>query len=113
MKKILSISVGSSSRDHTTRHTFLGEECEISRQGTDGDFERALQRYADLDGKVDAFGVGGLEFYLRIDQKRHYFRDVNRIRRAVQISKIGDGNGVKGLLERFKSLDILPFLQII
>ena len=42
VKKILSISVGSSSRDHTTRHTFLGEECELSRQGTDGDFAKAL-----------------------------------------------------------------------
>jgi hypothetical protein len=100
MKKILSISVGSSSRDHITRHSFLGQECEISRQGTDGNFEKAVQRYADLDGKVDAFGVGGLEFYLRIDQKRWYFRDVSRIRRVVKISKIGDGNGVKGLLER-------------
>ncbi|RJP49342.1 MAG: quinate 5-dehydrogenase [Anaerolineaceae bacterium] len=107
MKKILSISVGSSSRDHTARHTFLSEECEISRQGTDGDFEKAIQRYADLDGKVDAFGVGGLEFYLRIDQKRWYFRDVARIRRVVMVSKIGDGNGVKGILERraFQALE--------
>ncbi len=100
MKKILSISVGSSSRDHTTRHTFLGQECELSRQGTDGDFDKAVQRYADLDGKVDAFGVGGVEFFLRVGKRRYYFRDVSRIRRAVKISKIGDGNGVKGLLER-------------
>lgn len=100
MKKILSISVGSSSRDHTTRHVFLGEECELSRQGTDGDFNKAVQRYSDLDGRVDAFGVGGLEFYLRVGTRRYYFRDVSRIRRAVKISKIGDGNGVKGLLER-------------
>jgi ABC-type polysaccharide/polyol phosphate transport system ATPase subunit len=41
-KKILSISVGSSSRDHTTRHVFLGEECELSRKGTDGDFENLV-----------------------------------------------------------------------
>ncbi len=100
MKKILSISVGSSSRDHTTRHTFLGQECELSRQGTDGDFDKAVQRYADMDGKVDAFGVGGVEFFLRVGKRRYYFRDVSRIRRAVKISKIGDGNGVKGLLER-------------
>jgi hypothetical protein len=100
MKKILSISVGSSSRDHTTRHTFLGQECELSRQGTDGDFEKAVQRYYDMDGKVDAFGVGGVEFFLRVGPKRYYFRDVSRIRRAIKISKVGDGNGVKGLLER-------------
>jgi len=107
MKKILSISVGSSSRDHTTRHFFLGQECELSRQGTDGDFEKAVQRYADMDGKVDAFGVGGVEFFLRVAKKRYFFRDVSRIRRAIKISKVGDGNGVKGLLERraFQALE--------
>jgi len=107
MKKILSISVGSSSRDHTTKHVFLGQECELSRQGTNGDFERAVQRYADMDGKVDAFGVGGVEFYLRVGRKKYYFKDVSRIRRAIKVSKVGDGNGVKGLLERraFQALE--------
>ena len=100
MKKILSISVGSSSRDHTTRHVFLGQECELSRQGTDGDFDKAVRQYAECDGQVDAFGVGGVEFFLRVGKKRYYFRDVKRIRNAVKISKVGDGNGVKGILER-------------
>ena len=107
MKKILSISVGSSSRDHTTKHVFLDQECELSRQGTDGDFEKAVQRYAEMDGKVDAFGVGGVEFYLRVGKNRYYFRDVSRIQRAIKVSKVGDGNGVKGLLERraFQALE--------
>jgi len=107
MKKIISISVGSTSRNHTTKTVFLGEECEISRQGTDGDFEKAIQHYRDLDGKVDAFGAGGVEFFLRVADKRYYFRDVKRIRKAIKISKVGDGNGVKGLLERraFQALE--------
>src|SRR5512147_2692047 len=107
MKKILSVSVGSSSRDHTTRHVFLDQECELSRQGTDGDFDKAVQRYAEMDGKVDAFGVGGVEFFLRVGKKRYYFRDVQRIRKAIKVSKVGDGNGVKGLLERraFQALE--------
>lgn len=100
MKKILSISVGSSSRDHTTRHVFLDQECELSRQGTDGDFNKAVQQYAECDGKVDAFGVGGVEFYLRVGKRRYYFREVKRVRNAIKVSKVGDGNGVKGLLER-------------
>lgn len=107
MKKILSISVGSSSRDHTTKHVFLGQECELSRQGTDGDFEKAVRRYAEMDGNVDAFGVGGVEFFLRVGTKKYYFKDVSRIRKAIKISKVGDGNGVKGLLERraFQALE--------
>ena len=100
MKKIISISVGSSARDHTTRHTFLGQECEISRQGTNGDFKKAIELYKELDGKVDAFGIGGVEFFLQVEDKKYYFRDVKRIRNAIKISKAGDGNGVKGLLER-------------
>lgn len=111
MKKILSISVGSSSRDHTTRHTFLGQECELSRQGTDGDFEKAVQMYRDNDGKVDAFGVGGAEFFLQVAKRRYYFRDIKRIRRAIRISKVGDGNGVKGILERRAFLALEKYLN--
>ena len=100
MKKILSVSLGSPSRDHTTRHTFLGQECELSRKGTGADFEKALAMYREYDGKVDAFGVGGIEFYLGVGSRRYYFREAKRIRAAIQISKVGDGNGVKGLLVR-------------
>lgn len=98
MKKILSVSLGSASRDHTTRHVFLGEECELSRKGTNADFEKALAMYREYDGRVDAFGVGGLEFYLGVGKRRYYFREGKRIRAAIKVSKVGDGNGVKGLL---------------
>jgi hypothetical protein len=98
VKKILSVSLGSPSRDHTTRHEFLGQECELSRQGTGADFEKALAMYREYDGKVDAFGVGGLEFYLGVGKRRYYFREGKRIRAAIKVSKVGDGNGIKGLL---------------
>lgn len=107
MKKILSVSVGSAQRDHATVHTFLGQECEIARKGTDGDFNKAIQMYRDYDGKVDAFGVGGVEFFIKVADKRYYMRDVKRMAKAIKISKVGDGNGVKGILEKraFESLE--------
>lgn len=98
MKKILSISMGSSSRDHTTVHEFLGEEFEISRIGYNADLEKVIEAYKEYDGKVDAFGVGGVEFYLGVGEKKYYFREVKRIRDAIKKSKAGDGNGIKGLL---------------
>lgn len=98
MKKVLSISLGSSTRDHTTEAEFLGEHFWLSRQGTDGDFEKALQLYREYDGKVDAFGVGGTEFYQVVAGRRYYWRDARRIREAIKISKVGDGNGIKHLL---------------
>lgn len=99
MKKVLSISIGSSSRDHTTEAEFLGQHFWLSRQGTDGDLDKAVQMYREYDGKVDAFGVGGCEFYLQVQGRRYYFREIKRIREAVKISKIGDGNGLKHILE--------------
>jgi hypothetical protein len=100
VKKILSISIGSASRDHTTRHVFLGQEFEITRMGTNGDVEKAAQLYREMDGKVDAFGVGGAGFYLQVADKRYYFREPKKFRKAIRISKVGDGSRVKGLLEK-------------
>jgi hypothetical protein len=111
MRKILSISVGSSSRNHVTKQEFLGQMCRLERRGTDGDFDRAVELYAELDGTVDAFGVGGAEFFLEVGKRRYYFRDCKRISRAVQKSKIGDGNGVKGLLARRALADLEEHLQ--
>jgi hypothetical protein len=98
MKKVLSISIGSSSRDHTAQTEFLGVPFELSRQGTDGDLDEAVRLFAQYDGQVDAFGVGGTEFYLQVGQRRYYFRDCQRIRRAIKRSKVGDGNGIKPLV---------------
>lgn len=98
MKKVLSVSLGSSTRDHTTEADFLGEHFWLSRQGTDGDFERYVHLYHEYDGKVDAFGVGGTEFYLWVNGRRYYFREAKRIRQAIKISRVGDGNGIKHLL---------------
>ena len=98
MKRVLSISLGSSTRDHTTEADFMGQHFWLSRQGTDGDLKRYVQRFREEDGKVDAFGVGGTEFYLWVNKRRYYFREAKQVRKAIKISKVGDGNGIKHLL---------------
>jgi hypothetical protein len=98
MKKVLSISLGSSTRDHTTEAEFLGQRFWLSRQGTDGDFDKYLQMYREYDGKVDAFGIGGAEFYLLVNGRRYYWRQIKAVREVIRISKVGDGNGLKHLL---------------
>ena len=100
LRKVLSVSIGSSKRDHTTITEFMGIPFEVSRIGTDGDLDRALELYREYDGKVDAFGVGGTEFYLWVNGRRYYFQEMRAIREAVEISKIGDGQGVKHFLGR-------------
>lgn len=99
MKKVLSVSLGTSTRDHTAEAEFLGQCFWLSRQGTDGDFKRYVAMFKENDGKVDAFGIGGTEFYLWVNNRKYYFREVKQVRRVIQKSKVGDGNGIKHLLE--------------
>ena len=73
MKRVLSVSLGSSTRDHATDAEFLGQHFRLVRQGTDGDFERYIRMFQENDGKVDAFGVGGAEFYVLVNGI-YYFR---------------------------------------
>ncbi|MCX7682555.1 MAG: quinate 5-dehydrogenase, partial [Anaerolineae bacterium] len=61
MKRAVSISLGSSTRDKKVTLTLLGQEITLERIGTDGDVAQAIRLYRELDGKVDAFGVGGID----------------------------------------------------
>ncbi len=61
MKRAVSISLGSSTRDKAVEIDLLGERARIERIGTDGDMRRAQRLYAELDGQVDAFGIGGTD----------------------------------------------------
>ncbi|MFA7574999.1 MAG: hypothetical protein WCY14_05850, partial [Arcobacteraceae bacterium] len=64
MKKVLGVSLGSSSRNHIAKVNILGQEVEIERRGTDGDVKKMMQLYQEYDGKVDVFTLGGTDLYL-------------------------------------------------
>jgi len=100
MKRVVSVSLGSPARDHAVSLTLLGEQIHLERRGVNGDMQRALKLYRELDGRVDAFGVGGIEFYMPVAKRRYYWRDARRIRQAIRVSKAGDGNGVRAILAR-------------
>jgi len=100
VKQIVSVSLGSSSRDHRAEAEFFGERFDISRVGTDGSLDRALERVRELDGKVDAIGLGGIDVYLYAGTKRYALRDGLRLLEAAKITPVVDGSGLKNTLER-------------
>lgn len=100
LKRVVSVSLGSSKRDHKVIVELLGEKVEISRVGTDGDFNRALDMLRELDGKVDAIGLGGIDVYLYVRQKRYAIQDGLRLMDAVKVTPVVDGSGLKNTLER-------------
>jgi len=107
MKRAVSISLGSSKRNKAVTVNLLGEQVSIERIGTDGDMEAAARKYQELDGQVDAFGVGGADLGLLVDTKWYPLYSVNKMVRFVKQTPIVDGTGLKITLEK----KVAPFLD--
>jgi hypothetical protein len=115
MKRAVSISIGSSRRDKTVEVELLSEKISIERIGTDGSMERAAQLFRELDGKVDAFGVGGTDLGLTVGSKWYPLYSVQPMVRFVKKTPLVDGNGLRHTLEiqiaQFVEANIGDYIQ--
>ncbi|GAG64908.1 unnamed protein product [marine sediment metagenome] len=102
MKKVLGVSLGSSTRDHKVEIEVLGEKVEIERRGTDGDVHKMMQIFQEYDDKVDVFGLGGTDLYLYSGPqgKRYTIKESERIVKVIKKTPIVDGTGIKYVLEK-------------
>lgn len=100
MKRAVSISLGSSERDKQVEIELFGEPVTIERRGTDGDVEQAIALFTELDGQVDAFGVGGIDLWVQMGEKRYPIRDAQKLVKNVRQTPVVDGSGLKNTLER-------------
>ncbi len=107
MKHAVSISLGSSTRNKSVEVELLGEKVKIERIGTDGDMEKAARLYQELDGQVDAFGVGGADLGLQVDDRWYPLHSVRPMVRFIQRTPVVDGTGLKITLEN----RVVPFME--
>lgn len=101
-KHVVSVSIGSSKRNSRAEIHLesLGETFVLERIGTDGSWEKAIELVRELDGKVDAFGLGGADLYVHAGKRRYTFRDAKRMANAARKTPMLDGSGLKHTLER-------------
>jgi hypothetical protein len=99
MKHAVSISIGSSKRNKSIEVELLGEKVCIERIGTDGSLEKAAQLYREMDGKVDAFGVGGTDLGLTVGSHYYPLYSVQPMVRYVKQTPLVDGAGIRRTLE--------------
>jgi hypothetical protein len=107
MKCAVSVSLGTSSRNKTIVVELLGEKVSIQRIGTDGSMEKAAQLYKELDGNVDAFGVGGTDLGLTVGNKYYPLHSVQPMVRYVKQTPVVDGAAMREVLE----VKVAPFLE--
>ena len=100
MKHVVSISLGSSKRNKKTEFKLGDQTLLLERIGCDGDEKKARALFTEMDGKVDAFGVGGVELYMRIEDKNYPLRSGIGLVKNVKQTPYTDGRGIKMVLER-------------
>jgi hypothetical protein len=100
MKRVVSISLGTSKRDKRDELEILGEQFTLERIGTDGDLNKFSHMFAELDGKVDALGVGGADMYVVVADKRYDFKQIVKLTSVATKTPVVDGSGLKHTLER-------------
>lgn len=100
MKRVVSVSLGSSKRDKKVEAEFFGERFLIERIGTDGDLKRFAELLQQLDGKVDALCFGGVDIWVRCGKRRYALREALKLARTVKQTPVVDGSGLKDTMER-------------
>lgn len=99
MKHVVSVSLGASSRDHKVTVEFAGQRILVERIGTNGDIKKANEIFAELDGKIDAFGLGGADLGMLFKQRYYPFHSIKHIADSVSKTPFTDGMGLKSVLE--------------
>jgi hypothetical protein len=100
MKRAVSVSLGSTKRDKQVEVELLGQPVSIERIGTDGDIAKATALFTELDGKVDSLGVGGIDLWVQMDDKRYNITAAHKLVKHVKQTPVVDGSGLKNTLER-------------
>ncbi len=100
MKRVVSVSLGSSRRDKRVEAVFFGERFSVERIGTDGDLRKFAELIQELDGKVDALCFGGMDIWIRCGKHRYAFREPKKLAQLVKQTPVVDGSGLKDTMER-------------
>src|SRR5690606_16742949 len=71
----------------------------VERRGTDGDIAKATALFTELDGQVDALGVGGIDLWLKMEGKTWNISAAHKLVQGVKHTPVVDGSGLKNTLE--------------
>ncbi len=100
VKRVVSVSLGTSKRDKSHETEVLGQKFLIERRGTDGDRAKFKALMEELDGQVAALGVGGADIWIATSKKRYAFKEIQNLVSGVKQTPVVDGSGLKHTLER-------------
>lgn len=108
MMEVVSISLGPSERDRTVVIRIAGERVRVRRIGTDLSYLRALAAIRELDGRVAAMGLGGINLSYRLDGRSWSMPGARVLLSAARCTPIVDGSEYKDAVEPLAVSELSP-----
>ena len=99
--RIVSVSLGSPSRDTSVETGFAGFSVELSRVGCSGDRAAMVRllKEVDQDPGVDAVALGGIDLIWEVEGRKFIVREARELANLVRGKPVVCGFGVKTTLE--------------
>lgn len=107
MKRVVSVSLGSSVRDIGINLELAGDTISVERIGVNGNIRKAAELLISLDGKVDALGLGGADLGMWVENRYYPLHSVKRLSGLIRETPFTDGTLLKNCFES----RVAPFLE--
>jgi len=99
MKKVVSVSLGPSSKDYQFDTRFLGQDFRVKRVGTDDDEGKAWEMLRRYQSEADAIGLGMIRDHYDIGSRRQVHRETERLLKVVTRVPATTGADLRRLLQ--------------
>lgn len=97
--EVVSVSLGSAARDHEAQVEIGGLRFLVRRIGTNGDVAAAARLVRELDGRVAAIGLGGINLALGLGERRYPLPQGVHLAAQARTTPVADGSRWKAVVE--------------
>jgi predicted amino acid dehydrogenase len=99
MKKVVSISLGPSSKDYEFKTRFLGQNFKVNRYGADDDDGKAWDMLRRHQADADAIGLGMMRDHFDVGDRKHVNKETERLLKVVTRVPATTGAALRRLLQ--------------
>jgi predicted amino acid dehydrogenase len=99
MKKVVSVSLGASSKDYEFKTRFLGRDFHVKRVGADGDEGKAWELLRRYQSETDAIGLGMLRDHYDMGSRWEVHADTDRLLKVVTRVPATTGADLRRMLQ--------------
>ena len=99
MKRVVTVTLGSSAKDHEFETEFLGHPMHVSRLGADADEGKAWELLRRQQAQADAIGLGMVRDHYEVGARRYVHKDTDRLLSVVTRCPATTGARLRRMLQ--------------